>query len=382
MKEKGSDKVLVVGADHQNTLGIIRACGMAGFSVDLIIHTTDKNETIRCSKSRYFKGNLDVVLEDETNLYNLLVSKQFDKKTPIIPTSDFAALCLDNHLDELNALYLLPSISGIQGNITKHMDKYYQHKILAEAGFKVAKTQKINLNDDSQSSTLTSFEHPIVLKPIISAYGKKSDIVVSKSFDETKKHIDDLISKGYTEILVQEFINKEYELVCFGAITPKTKSIYCGTLKKIRYYPYEGGASLSYAEYVDANDIVLPILSYLRDLGYNGLFDIELFYVNGEIFINEINFRNSGNTWAIVKRGVNAPIAWLAETINREVRTSQRLKPHGAFMNETSDLHYVIDRKIGIFKWLRDLFRVKSFNKFWIKDLRGSLAWYKKRNRD
>jgi len=379
MKEKNLNNITVIGADHQNTLGIIRACGMAGFCVNLIIHTPNKNETIRCKKSKYLRGTLDVVSESETELLELLLSKKSTQKVPIIPTSDFAALCIDNHFNELSQWYFLPSIAGVQGNITRHMDKYYQYKMLTQAGFKMAKTEKINLSDIDLIDWPSIFKHPVVLKPIVSAYGQKSDIVVSKSIAETYHHMELLRKKGYDEILIQEFINKDYELVTFGSITPKTKSLFYGTLKKIRYYPYDGGASLSYAEYVDADNYVLSIIDFLANIGYNGLFDIELFFVAGDIYINEINFRNSGNTWAIVKRGVNAPVAWISEMIQKNIQTPKPLKATGAFINETSDIHYVVDRKIGVIRWLRDLTKVKAFNKFWIRDIRGSLAWYKKK---
>ena len=371
--------VIVVGADHQNTLGIIRACGMVGCSVSLIIHAQDKTCEVRCAKSRFLNGSLDVVSEEETELISALKTCARGKRAAVIPTSDFAALCIDSHFDELNKLFKLPSVAEEAGAIVKKMDKFIQYELLTKAGFNVAKTIKIDLKSDSYERMLDGWNYPVVIKPVISAYGDKSDIAIVDCYDEAIGKLADFSQKGYIEALVQEFINKDYELVCFGSITPQTKNVCYGTLKKIRYYPYSGGSSLSYAEYVDADEFVLPIIQYLSDIGYNGLFDIELFYVNGEIYINEINFRNSGNTWAIVKRGVNAPAAWVAEALEMEFKTLSRAKVSGSFMNETSDLHYVVDRKINIFVWLKDLMRVKAFNKFWIKDIRGSLVWFRRK---
>ena len=377
MKHKNNGAtVIVVGADHQNTLGILRACGMEGYRTYLIVHTSCEGN-IRCAKSKYLNLLVGVVSENEEELISILLSVESASKIAVIPTSDFAAICIDKHYNKLNEKFFMPSISGEQGKIAKCMDKYYQYKMLSGAGYKVAQTALLKLEDNEKNDALDNFNFPLVLKPVVSAYGQKCDIVISKTKEAVLTSLEDLKERGYSEILVQEFVDKEYELVCFGSITPKTKSLYYGTLKKIRYYPYEGGASLSYAEYVDADKKVLPIINYLADSGYNGLFDIELFVVNDDIYINEINYRNSGNTWAIVKNGVNAPAAWVAETIGEEFFVSQKTIASGAFMNETSDLHYIFDRKINVFKWLRDLFRVKAFNKFWLKDLKGSLAWYR-----
>lgn len=370
--------VIVVGADHQNTLGIIRACAKEGCYVHLIVHAEAESCSIRCCKSKFLNGTIDVVPTNEEKLIDVLMTKSSENKVAVIPTSDFAALCIDNHYDELKQYFYLPSISGKQGAIAQWMDKYFQFKSLSDAGFQIARTSKIDLENVDEE--LSKWQYPVVFKPVVSAYGAKSDIVVINDFDEAIKYSKVLFDKGYTEILIQEYIQKEYELVCFGSITTNGRSPYYGTLKKIRYYPYNGGASLSYAKYIDANVVVSPIINYLRDMGYNGLFDIELFYLNGEVYINEINFRNSGNTWAIVKKGMNAPMAWVADAFGIGFKTAEAIDSKGAFMNETSDLHYLIDRKIGIVHWLRDLLQVRAFNKFWIKDLAGSLIWYRRNN--
>lgn len=47
-------------------------------------------------------------------------------------------------------------------------------------------------------------------------------------------------------------------------------------------------------------------------------------------------------------------------------------------MNETADLRNVMKKRVNIFRWGIDLFRTKSFNKFWKKDIKGSLVWYRR----
>lgn len=45
----------------------------------------------------------------------------------------------------------------------------------------------------------------------------------------------------------------------------------------------------------------------------NLLWCIEVFVVGESLYLNEINFRNSGNAWAIVNVGINAPVIWIKD---------------------------------------------------------------------
>ena len=84
-------------------------------------------------------------------------------------------------------------------------------------------------------------------------------------------------------------------------------------MKKIRYSPVGDGASLSFARFIEVDGRYKEIISLLKNIGYDGLFDIEVFVVGESLYLNEINFRNSGNAWAIVNVGINAPVIWIKD---------------------------------------------------------------------
>lgn len=73
------------------------------------------------------------------------------------------------------------------------------------------------------------------------------------------------------------------------------------------------GASLSFARFIEVDGRYKEIISLLKNIGYDGLFDIEVFVVGESLYLNEINFRNSGNAWAIVNVGINAPVIWIKD---------------------------------------------------------------------
>lgn len=370
--------VIVVGPDHQNTLGVIRAVGKEGYTVDLIIYG-DSKQKCKCKESNYLNGRFIKCSENEDELVKSilqLVGKNTD--IPVIPTSDFAAMCIDKNHAILEKNCVLPSISGKGGAICKYMDKYEQKKLADQFKLKMAKTLRIDLAN-ANIEDISDIPLPCVLKPVVSAVGLKSDIRFANNRNEFINSVKKYKDKGYSEVLVQEFIKKDYEVCIFGCLTRNSREFFCGALKKIRYSPSGDGASLSYAQFIDVDENYKKIISVLKTLCYDGLFDIEIFVVGNELYLNEINFRNSGNAWAVVNRGINIPIIWIKDALNEKYnQTLHYIGDNSYFMNETADLKNVLKRNISLFQWIHDLFKTKTFNKFWRKDIKGSLAWYRR----
>lgn len=67
--------------------------------------------------------------EEEELVKQILLFHTIDDKPVIIPTSDFAAYCIDYHYDLLCKGFRLPSINKKQGQIVQYMDKYEQKKL-------------------------------------------------------------------------------------------------------------------------------------------------------------------------------------------------------------------------------------------------------------
>ena len=88
----------------------------------------------------------------------------------------------------------------------------------------------------------------------------------------------------------------------------------------------------------EAEKIVNDIIDMLTDIGYSGLFDFELFELNdGGYLLNEINFRNSGNTWALIKNGLNIPYIWVKDAEGEDIsvdNSKEAFEKEKYFMNE------------------------------------------------
>ena len=302
---------------------------------------------------------------------------------PIIPTSDFAAMCIDLHFDVLSEKFLLPSIAKKQRLICEYMDKYKQIELAQSYNIRMAKSIVAELDKDEKTifdKVASSIGYPCIMKPRISAKGNKTDIKRIESESGLAEAINYYRQKKYNEILIQEFVFKKNELCCFGCITENSRKAYFGTLKKIRYYPYEAGASLSFACFTKNEKMIYNVIDLLTDIGYSGLFDFELLETDeGDYLLNEINFRNSGNTWALVKNGLNIPYIWVSDAEGEEIslaKSEEVFEDEKYFMNETSDIHHVYDRRISASSWIADLLHTSAFNKMWIKDLSGTIPWY------
>ncbi len=376
---KKNTEILVVGADHHNTLGVIRALG-GDHTVNLIIHQRTATENIKCSKSRYFNGKLVVVRENEKELLSVLSAfeRNFDdRKIAVIPTSDFAALCIDKNYNKLSKYYALPSIDHTEGRIAYYMNKFHQKELADKYGILMADSVVIDLLSEKNSTAPDNITYPRVLKPVVSANGSKGDITIVSNQSELKNALDLLKKKGYTQILMQQYIKKDFEVCACGCITENSKKIIFGAFKKLREYPSKCG-SASLIETVEMSDLLTPILNALVQINYSGLFDLDLFIVGKKIYLNEINFRNGGNMWALIRSEINAPNIWVNDILGNQISDECLTKRKNIlYMNET-DFHHVLNREISLFKWIKDAVKANAYCYFWIKDIAGTLAWFKK----
>ena len=297
------NKVIIIGGNHHNALGVVRSLGLEGIYPDVIITSNTRFSYLK--KSKYIRKYY-IVKEDKKEILSILDNKYNEEKyKPIlIPTSDFAALLIDEEYNKLNKKYILPSIDDKQGEITKIMNKYSQIELAQKYGIKVINTHKIKTDSTKDLPKLKKY--PYIMKPLISAEnGSKENMRICRTSSDIKEALDYAQREGFKEVILQEYINYEYELdipgCCYG-----DQLIIPAVVRKLRRYP-EGNGVLSYAELIKPSDEVKDISNLLKDIKLFSLFDLELFRTDDGFVLNEINFRNSGNSFACTRCGVNLP---------------------------------------------------------------------------
>ena len=367
------NKAIVIGADHYNTLGVVRSLGEKGIPVYLIL-MTEKEGFV--SKSKYVTQSWSVN-SSEKEISNVLV-KHFDNenyKPIIIPTSDFAVKVIDDNLDMLKYKYIIPNVKNIQGNIAKLMNKKVMNEIAIKSGLTVPISWEIFPNDQYRFPDELTF--PCIVKPVCSVEGKKEDIVVCKNQLALKDNLFKL-KNSYKRVLVQEYVDSEDAkmIEIIGCVTFGGHIILPAIIEKVREYPLNAG-STSYAKAVKSSIYVdvKKIYRFLRNLGYIGLFDIELKYANRKPYFIEINFRNGAPGHALTRAGVNLPYLWYLEASGLNIdKLKKEIDKDYYFMMEARDIKHVLNGNIKTMTWIKDLIRTRCFLFINLRDIKPLIA--------
>ena len=322
------NKIIVIGTNHHNTLGLIRSVGEKGLHVDVIIYSKEYYLIKSC---RYIKKlkivSLDRIVEHLLSFY----SEEHNKPVILCGNDDVMSL-LDKKYSILSNYFYLFNANGIEGRITKFMNKELMRETAISCGIKCPDSFII----DSNSRIPDKIDYPCMIKPISSLDATKVEIKKCYDKDDLKKKL----TEGVVYLL-QEYIEKEYELNMVAcSLNHGNKLIIPGIIRKIREYPEKlGSSSYSVLESIKDHPAVNveQIQKFVKTIGYEGLFSIEFLQSNGNIYFLEINMRNDGNGYVPTSAGVNLPFLWCEYITGNAINTdtSSRL-PH-FFMRDTTD---------------------------------------------
>lgn len=377
MKNKSNIKVIIIGTDHHNTLAVIRAFGKEKIEFEVLIHGNfDDINQIDVYHSKYV-SELYFVASTEDSILNYLLNKNDNEKKILFSCSDLAAYTIDKNYDLLKKKYFFSGFDNKPGLVCKLMDKYEQKRWAEENKILMAKTWHIN-KVNNNFLIPNDMIYPCIVKPELSAYGSKSDIEVCENYEELSNVLHDL-SNRYSIILIQEYLKKNYEVCAFGCITD---SFYGGIVRKIREYPFIGG-SLTFAKFIDDKEIfcfIEEILKKLRSEGYSGHYDIELFVCNNEIYLNEINFRHSGNGYSLLKNGINSPYIWYNYMIgSKKIENNELKKRNMHLLDELNELHLLKANGISVITFVKDFLKASAYAKMSIRDFKYSIHYFFKK---
>ena len=102
-----SQKPIIIGGNHHNTLGVIRALGYKGIhSVVLVV--SDENDPY-IAHSRYISQCVFLKSKSEIVPYLLEYARESNEKIVIFSCADFVTSELDKYFDVLTPYYYLPT---------------------------------------------------------------------------------------------------------------------------------------------------------------------------------------------------------------------------------------------------------------------------------
>jgi D-aspartate ligase len=365
------NKVVVIGSNHHNTLGVVRSLGEKGVSVYLIIYD---NQGKHCyvSKSKYVKRSWIIKKRSEDVIK--ILKEEFINcylKPILIPTTDFAETTIDCHLNELKESFICPTSGYIEGEITSLMNKLTMSQLACEAGLNTPKSRFFNIKNDKNIADVISF--PCVVKPLKSVDGKREDITVCNTINDLKKWISEN-KLMYENILIQDYIKKDYELGLLGFVALNSGKIVApAVIKKIREFPKNSGSSsFGHVSKELKNQLDMgAINNFLTKTNYRGIFDMEFLVSNNKVYFIEINFRNGGNSYSLTKAGANLIYLWCLEASGEaQIEDGDFYTRDIHFMMDTRDIRHVFNRDITLMLWIKDLFKTKGFLLFNLNDIR------------
>lgn len=304
--------LLVVGGDHHNTLSAVRSFGRGRIPFDLILHGCEDYSRTHIGKSKYAPADALSVPEGKEALEVAIVawiSSNQGKQQYIYPCSDLSAMVADCLSKEYN--FICPGYIGRPGYSAGLMNKYAQNKWAEKTNVEVARSWILDLSDESMLLDPPCL--PCILKPIVSAEGKKSDISVVGDADQWREVKEHFALCGYDIVLVQEYLKYDYEIVVPGCIYSGGQFVF-DILKKLVMWPINGGSTVV-AESIKCPEICQVIEVFLQLLsldGYRGPFDIEFFVRKDELILNEVNYRQSGVAYALIDEGCDFPVLWFS----------------------------------------------------------------------
>lgn len=162
------------------------------------------------------------------------------------------------------------------------LDKFQMFNWLSEHRYKCAKSymDKERFYSDVEEGKIT---YPVFVKP---ARGSAS-IAISKVYDN---ETIELLFAHDKELMIQEFLNGQ-EIgadVYIDMISGEVVSIF--TKKKLKMRAGETDKAVSFKD----EKLFALIERFVKDAGYRGQIDIDIFDVNGEYYISEVNPRFGG----------------------------------------------------------------------------------------
>lgn len=382
MKNK---RAIILGGDHHNTLAIVRCLAKRKVDILIGIHTSVSNlEEVSLAKSKYAKNRIEVLKEEEEEIIKFLKRNVIkEKKQVIFPCSDFSEYILDKYFKELSEYYILPGFRKNPGRVIFYMNKENQKKFSEINHILMAKTWVIKIENNKFIKPF-DLVFPCIIKPKMSAFGNKSDITIVKTEKEIDNALEEVKKKGYEEVLIQEFIKKDYEVCAFGTILEKQPYFAGGVVKKLNEYPPQGGGSLTFAKFIkdpNINEILEKIRKILYMDGYRGMYDIEFLVCSDKIYLNEINFRHSGNGYALIKNGIEIPYYYYLDATDQNdllLNKKYEMNKETYHMDELLEITLLSKGGISLFKFISSVIKTKAFAKWDIFDLKGTFAYYKK----
>lgn len=361
------NRFVIFGNSNYNTLGVVRCMFDKQVACFLLLVSESCFNTVLLSRGVKEYKRVD---SEALGISFLISRKEAWRNAVILPTSDKAESALDAHFNELAGYYRFPH-AGKQGVVGALMGKQLQVKLAAEAGLYVPVTVRYKKGERLPEGIM----YPCIVKPQNSTTGKKEILHKCQSKDEVLQAVT--ASRHIEDFLIQQYIDKEYEVLLIGCRLPDGRTWLPGVFKKERWYLKGGDASYGiittktekYFSYLS------EVYAFIERLGYYGPFSLEFGLMDGIPYFYEINLRNDGTSHYFHKAGIFVPyIYYRANTNTLKMDDLNMPETSYTFIDEFGDLTNMKATGLSFRRWFHDLRHASAYKYFCWGDIKPFLA--------
>lgn len=233
-------------------------------------------------------------IDDPQYIDKLLDICQKEKIDCLFALIDPELSLIAKNKDRFLSIGVTPLISNYDA-VELAFDKYEMFKYLSSNGYKTAKTY-IDKNEFYKDLDAGEIDFPVFVKP----YKGSASININKV--SSKEEIDTLFAVN-DDLIIQEFMDGQ-EIgadVYIDPISKKVVSIF--TKEKIKMRAGETDKARSFKD----EKLFILIAGLVEKIGYEYMIDMDIFRINGEYYISEINPRFGGGYPHAYECGVNFP---------------------------------------------------------------------------
>lgn len=345
--------IIIFGSHGYNTLGTIHC--MAEKGIDLLLLLVKGSRLCNVTQHSRFVKEMQMVDSVSQGLQWLVEHREELKGSVIYPTSDGAESELDNHYDTLCPYFSFPN-AGEQGGVNRLMDKELQIEMAEKAGLHTLEMFK-KVNGEG-------VKYPCLIKARKSIVGGKGEMKVCQSEKELLAALKD--SPFAHSLFVQEYIDKEYDLLLVGCRFANGEVIIPGIFKKERWYRSDGSFGLISTDVNHYFSQLDEAKDFVTSLHYVGPFSIEFGVKDGKAYFYEINLRNDGTSHYFHRAGIYIPY-WFYLSCNGALHPYElpHKKSEYCFIDEFGDIANLFSADLSLSKWVADFRKAKVY-KFYV----------------
>ena len=367
-------KVIVIGGDHHNTLGMVRSLGSKGILPD--VYVVKPNSSAVSLRSKYIR-DLRVFKTDQEVVDCLLEDKPRYKgeKAILLIGSDHAEVCIDKQSDALRDYYVFFNAGG---NLSDLMSKESMCQLAEEIGLNVPTRIVLNISNMAGAKNVVGggINYPCITKAISSLDGGKSDTTICKTKEELEAFLK---TPGLCPtIQIEKYIEKEIEFQFIGLSLDGGDTIVIpghshidrpNGIQNTYFFEYKENDS-------SFQDTLEKAKCFIKKTGYSGIFSIEFLRgKDGKDYFLEMNFRNDGNAICVTDAGYNLPYIWYLYATGQDYKAeigNSVFKP----VIYCPEIFYTLQCSFGevpFLTWFRNILRANSFTNYYKGD---SLSLY------